>query len=148
MGSGDDSEYYITAHNNYYAILAYDPDDSTKNILKIFYFNQLLECQKGGTYYPTDIDFIRTNETNFAWSPSNSFIVATYITRNTTIFYEYVIQVFHWDENYEFTHSYRKDKLQAQKPLQFMPIISQNSFIGSGPYLFRYNGQEWLDKKN
>lgn len=141
-------EYYASAIGNYYIILSFEPKSSGRhNILKIFYLDKLGEWHEGGNAEPNDISINGTSH-SFFWVLGETFAIATYVTYIGANFSNYKIQVFHWDENYQFTPEvFKTPELRAESNVQFVPVITNNCFFGSGFYLFRYNGQEWQTRK-
>ncbi len=143
FGTSDERDYYLSTYNNYYIILSHSPN-RLGDIVKIFTINNLGNWLEGGTSYPEDIQIISNN---FFWTLGDTFAVATYVTTNASSFYKYDIQILHWDENYQFLSPVKKSNLQVDKAIQFIPVLVGNNLLGSGPYLFRFNGQDWQQKE-
>ena len=143
FGTSDERDYYISTYNTYYVVLSHSPSEKG-DILKIFTIDNLGYWFEGGTIYSDDIRIVGES---FYWTLGDTFAVATYITAITSSFYEYDIQIFHWDENYQFFSPFKQSNLQVDKSIQFVPVLVDNNLIGSGPYLFRFNGKEWQQKE-
>ena len=143
FGTSDERDYYISTYGNYYLILSHSPRENG-DILKIFSLDDLGNWIDGNTIYPEGIQ-ITGNQ--FYWTLGDTFAAATYVTTDASSIYKYDIQIFHWDEHHQFISTFKENDLQTDKLIQFIPVLVDNSLIGSGPYLFRFNGKEWLKKE-
>ncbi|MGB0383717.1 MAG: hypothetical protein ACPGWR_02750 [Ardenticatenaceae bacterium] len=146
-GASGELRYYVTAAYNYYLVLCYDRDEEPglkKSCLQLYYLDNLGVWQHGDSNSPTDLVIASLgNSPQFYWSPGESFAVATHVTRNSDTFFHYGVRIFGWDQEYKFTTFYTKEELRIDNQIQFVASVVQNNLVGSGPYLFRYNGQTW-----
>jgi hypothetical protein len=114
------------------------------SVLKIFFLDDVGNWNAGGTK-PLDIPQIALG--NFFWTLGDTFAVSTYVTSITSSFYDYDIQILHWDEQYQFSNTvFHKENLHATFGLPFVATLVHNHFVASGPHLFRFNGQTWQQK--
>jgi RHS repeat-associated protein len=141
--------FYLGAQHNLFVLLAYDIVNEKKiNTLNLIYLDDQDKWTSVDPLPVNDIFIASAKEQgNFFWSLASSFAAATYITKNSTDYVQYDLQIFGWDKNYQLYSSYTKEELKLDKPVQFVPAVINNSLIGSGPYLFRYNGKEWQSKE-
>ncbi|MES2557599.1 MAG: RHS repeat-associated core domain-containing protein [Bacteroidota bacterium] len=147
---------YITATNKHYAILDYMPlvSGERPNKLTLYYQDGNYEWNKGGEkILPFTIGGSKP-DTSFGFTTSSSFIALTYITQEVSLSFNYTVKVVSWDQLYnnitavDFGYQLPKSNPSKTITIPFIAGFVSNSMIGSGPYLMRYNGEQWLQNKN
>lgn len=148
IGSGR-REYFLTAGAHYYLVLCYDRDaepGARENSLSLYYLDQLGQWRLGDTIHPNDVFIAGTSQDpGFAWAPGASFAAATAITDRNQHEIEYDLWIFHWNDDFTFTNEYVKE-LKTERSVQIAASVVDDSLVGTGPFLFRYNGLVWQDK--
>lgn len=147
---------YITATNKHYAILDYMQPVSGErpNKLTLYYQDSNYEWNKGGEkILPFTIGGSKP-EASFGFTSGSSFIALTYITNEVSLSFNYTVKVVSWDALYtniktvDFAYQLPKSSPSKMITIPFIAGFVSNSMIASGPYLMRYNGEQWLQNKN
>lgn len=156
LSSNPNAVPYITAINKHYAILDYMPQVSGEhpNKLTLYYQSGDYQWNKGGEkIIPFTIGGYKP-DSSFGFATSSSFIALTYITQEVSLSFNYTVKIVGWDDQYnnittvDFAYQLPKSNPSKTITIPFIAGFVSNSMIGSGPYLMRYNGEQWLQNKN
>lgn len=147
---------YIAASNLYYAVLDYNPSEGGehKNDFMLFYQADDYTWHDGAQTVLTFTIGGNDPDDSFGFNASPSFIALTYITKEVSLNFNYTVKVLSWDESYEniqdtdFDYQLPKSNPSEAITIPFAAGFVNNSMLASGPYLLRYNGEEWLQNNN
>ncbi|WP_378956010.1 RHS repeat-associated core domain-containing protein [Pelosinus sp. sgz500959] len=140
--------YMSLAANTNFLIAAGYNEHAQQIFVQLYYADANRKWKTGGsTTISGEINLDYTNF-NSLWSIGTSFAVAAYITSVDEINLYYNLLVFGWKTDFSFTnvvkHSYYQDRNLSNA---LNTTIVNNSLIGSGQRVARFNGERWIDKE-
>jgi RHS repeat-associated protein len=161
-GDASQSTLFVTGDANCLLTFCYDDvgaPGSKASVLTLWYLDQLGTWNQGDRMTVADLTISGDPiEDHLTWSPTPSYVAATYATNDFGSILEYAIRIWAWGADgssaYKFvpasTFAYSVNKSQPSNEIT-IPYVAEAvsaGLIASGPHLLRFNGVEWLENDN